>query len=297
MCRMPILTVKFLILTFLLAAGGGAQAQDPADPAPVAAVETRAEKLLDRAIEFQGGDRFRKPGAVRNLTVRMNCHLYNYNKQPPERMSIEVSRYMQLTPQEKFRSEWKTAVDHIIRGFDGKRYWYTDKELNRFLVGDDFVTDREEIDDTIAETKYLLRLFFLANLKGDKVQLKYEREEKVKVGQREIDCDLIRRDNLAEGSTEPTLMVWLGKEDGRLVKASALATRAGQKTLTFVFHYLKAPLDRIEGVLLPFRIEVFEQPFGAPKDRISLRATFLEEGGIEFNTEMDAKLFRKPPRR
>ena len=84
--------------------------------------------------------------------------------------------------------------------------------------------------------------------------------------------------------------------DGRLVKASALATRAGQKTLTFVFHYLKAPHDRTEGVLFPFRIEVYEQPFGAPKDRISLRATFLEKGGIEFNTGLDPKLFQKPRR-
>lgn len=296
MCRMPILTLNFLVITILLAAGGGARAEDPAVPAPATPESTMAVQLMDRAIEFQGGDRFLKPGAVKNLTVRMNCHVWNYNTQPAERMSIEVSRFLQFGPKVLFRSEWKTAVDHIIRGFDGARYWYQDKELNRFLLGDDFKTDRAEIDDTIAETKYLLRLFFLANLKGDRVQFKVEREENVKVGNTEVPCDVLRRDNLQEGSTEPTLMLWLGKEDGRLIKASALATRAGQKTLTFVFQYLKAPQDRIDGVLLPFRIEVYEQPFGAPKDRISLKATFMEEGGIEFNTDMDAGLFRKPSR-
>ncbi len=293
---MPILMLKFLVISFLLLAGRGVQAEDPSDPAPVPPVATKAVKLIDRAIQFQGGHNFLKPGAVKNLTVRMNCHVWNYNTQPPERMSIEVSRFLQFGPKVLFRSEWKTAVDHIIRGFDGKRYWYMDNELNRFLLGDDFKTDRAEIDETIAETRYLLRLFFLANLKGDRVQFEVEREETIKVGRVDFPCDVIRRDNRKQDSTEPTLMLWLARDDGRLVKASALATRAGQKTLSFVFQYLAAPHDRIEGVLLPFRIEVYEQPFGAPKNRISLKATFLDEGGIEFNTELDPKIFRKPAR-
>ncbi len=299
MCRMPILTLKFLVLSFLLAAGGGVQAQDPgaaANPVDPVAPITRAEKLMDRAIEFQGGGLFLEPGAVKDLTIRMNCRIWNYNTEPAERMSIEVSRYIQLTPKVLFRSEWKTAVDHIIRGFDGKRYWYQDSEMNRFLLGDDYEKSREEIQEKIDETKYLLHLFFLANLKGEHVQFKYEREQKVAVGLKELLCDVIRRDNLGPESTEPKLTLWLGKEDGRLVKASAHASRAGQKSLTFLFSYLKGPDARIEGVLLPFRIEVYEQPFGAPKDRISLRATFVEEGGIEFNTGLDPKLFRKPPR-
>jgi len=299
MCRMIALTLKLLVLSFLLAGAGGLQAQEdanpvaPEDPAPPL---SRAEQLMDRAIKFQGGGQFLTPGAVKDLTIRMNCRLWNYNTEPPERMSIEVSRYIQLTPKVLFRSEWKTAVDHIIRGFDGRKYWYQDSEMNRFLVGDDYEKSREEIVEKIDETKYLLRLFFLAHLKGKQVQFKYEREEKVTVGQNELLCDVLRRDNLDAESTEPKLTLWLGKEDGRLVKATAHASRAGQKTLTFIFSYLQGPESRIEGVLLPFRIEVYEQPFGAPKDRISLRATFLEEGGIEFNTGLDPKLFRKPRR-
>ena len=71
MCRMPILTLKFLILSFLLAAGGGAQAQDPEGPAPAEPPITRAVKLMDRAIKFQGGGRFAEPGAVKDLTIRI----------------------------------------------------------------------------------------------------------------------------------------------------------------------------------------------------------------------------------
>ena len=301
MCRMPILTLKILVLSFLLATicAEAEDSVDPAPPAPPAPEIAKAEKLLERAITFQGGERFSKPGAVKNLTVRMSCHIWDYSSEEPKRNAIMVIRYLQLIPKVRFRSEWIPSVDHIIRGFDGTRYWYKDDKLNRRLNGDPYKKSRDEIDEKIAETKHLLRLFFLSNLKAENVQFKFLKEEKVQVGQKEISCDVVRRENLDPESTEPMLTLWLGSEDGSLVKAAARPQSAKARALTFIFHYMKGANARIEGVHLPFRIELYEQPDGLESPRISLRATFLEkeEGGIDFTTELDSKLFTKPPRK
>jgi hypothetical protein len=292
MCNMVMLTVKILIFGLLIAGSPHLRAEDAE---PEAAVPTNAQRILDRAIAYQGGEKFAKPGAVKNLTVRMACDVFNHNVEPVEKLSVDVSRYLKLEP-ESFRSEWKTAVDHILRGFDGStgRYWFKDRTQTRNLIGPRYKEDRDEIREKIDETKYLLRLFFLGNLKGPRVQFKSEPDADVTAFRKTIPCDVVSRNNLDPESTEPRLTLSFSKEHGALIRATAHAGSAGQKSLTFLFRYGSGDDARIAGVLLPIKIEVREQPFGAPKDRISLTATILEEKGIELNTELDPKLFKKP---
>jgi hypothetical protein len=178
--------------------------------------------------------------------------------------------------------------------FDGRRYWYWDRDGARWLLDDAAKESREEVRKELDETKYLLRFFFLANLKGERVLLRLLRPETIRVWGRDAACIVLHRDNLNPESTEPPLTLWLDASTRALVRATAHATTYGQKSLTFNFRYDERVQPRVKGVLFPFQIEVREQPFGAERDRISVVATLAERGGIEFNTDIPKDTFLRP---
>ena len=269
--------------------------EPPAAPAPAAAgtSDPAALTLLDRAIARQGPQEFSLPGAIKDLTVRISARVWNYDKQPPQMISLGVNRFLTLDP-ERFRSEWKTSADTQVQGFDGQRYWYADGETNRFLFGDETARDRQEIRDEIDETRHLLKLFFLANLKAEGTVFSFDPDETIEVFEQKIPCRVIRRTSVKPGSADPTLLLYIDAETATLRKASALASRPGEKTITFLLRYDEEVQPRVKGVLFPYKIEIWDQPFDAPRGRIAVSATLEAEGGVEFNTSLDATIFRRP---
>ncbi len=263
-------------------------------PAPPTASNPDAVALLDRAVAHQAPRELTEPGAIKDLTVRIGTRVWDHNQQPAQVISLGVTRFMVFGDPEKFRSEWRTSVDTQVQGFDGKRFWYTDKETNRFLLGDDTEKDRQAVREEMDETRHLVQFFFLANLKGPHVLLSLEADETIEQFDKKIPCRVILRHNVDPAKKEPPVRLWLGVADTALHKASALATDYGQKTLTFLFRYDESVQPRVKGVLVPFRLELWEQPFGAPLGRVAAVATLEEQGGIEFNTGLDPTLFLRP---
>ena len=265
---------------------------DPEAPA-VPASSPEALELLDKAIAHQGAEPVSKKGAVRDLTVRLQAEVWDYSKEEPTKLSIGVNRFLRMEP-EGFRTEWKTNVDTETYGFDGKRYWYQNKEGASFLFGDPYKRDRQRIRAEIDETRYMLQFFFLANLKTETALFTLAGDEKLETWGKVRDCRILRRVSATEGGKEPSLTLWLDRKTGLLHKAVAHARTTKDKTLIFLFRYSELVQPRVNGVLFPFKIEIRELLSGAEKDRRASVATLLENGGIEINTGLKSELFQRP---
>ncbi len=258
-------------------------------------------ELLARAVAHQAPEEFAREGAIRSLSVRIQAVAWDRSTSPPEKISMGVRRDLLFGEKEGFRSEWRSSVDTQVYGFDGTRYWYAEYDQGGalvravFLLGDKYRRERATAESERVETKYLLRLFFLANLRGPRVVFSVKPDEEAVVFGEKIPCRVLVRESRKPGGKEPPLTLWLSRKDLTLVKAKAHAVREGQKSLIFLFRYDERVQPRVRGVLVPYRMEIREQPFGARESRVSSRAT-LEENGISFNTPLDRKLFLKPRR-
>ncbi|MCU0727286.1 MAG: hypothetical protein MUE73_16115 [Planctomycetes bacterium] len=290
---MRILLLAGILVASLLPLPVPAEEPPPDAPAKPPASDPAAVALLDRAIAAQGPAEYAIPGAIKDLTVRISARVWNYDKQPPQMVALGVNRFLTLDP-ERFRSEWKTSADTQVQGFDGQRYWYMDSETNRFLLGDETARDRQEIRDEIDETRHLLKLFFLANLKVEGAIFDLAPDETIEVFEQEIPCKVVRRTNSMPTATDPVLLLHIDAETATLRKASALASRPGEKTITFLLRYDEEVQPRVKGVLFPYRIEIWDQPFDAPRGRIAVSATLEADGGVDFNSGLDPAIFRRP---
>ncbi|MHC4473728.1 MAG: hypothetical protein ACYTDY_10820 [Planctomycetota bacterium] len=298
--RTLLLLVALLPLPAALAGGKGPHPcaqRERENPPPKSSPEALA--LLEKAIAHQGPEKYAVEGAIENLTVKIAAQAYDHSKKPPEKISLDVRRYLATEPT-RFRTEWATAAGVEVYGHDGKRSWAASYDTNgmlvssKFLFGDDDALTRQKIHAEIAETQHLLRLFFLANLKQRPAAFLTLDDETVKVGKTEHRCRVVRRVGTDSARPEPPLTLWLDAKTATLVKARVEATREGQKSLIFLFRYDEDYQPRVKGVLFPFRIEIREQAFGAKEDRLMSTATIKEDGGIAFNTALDGELFKRP---
>ena len=277
---------------------GVAQDPPPAAPAPVSSPEALA--ILAGAIAHQAPEALTVEGAIRDFSVKLQAEVWDYSKDAPEKQALGVNRFLTMDP-EQFRSEWITTGGTDVYGFDGRRYWFAEYtpggllvegESNpRILGGDKYLEDRQRIQDEVAETRYLLRFFFLANLRGPEVTFTLEPDETIDHFGKSRAVRVLRRENHAPDTSEPPLTIWIDVETKALLRAKAHATKEGAKSLTFSFRYDERVQPRVKGVLFPFRIEIREQAFGAESDRLASRATVLPDG-IDFNSGLTPEVFR-----
>jgi hypothetical protein len=114
--------------------------------------------------------------------------------------------------------------------------------------------------------------------------------DKVKIKD-EHDCWVISRLRIEGEKADPPLSLWIEKETHRLVKAFAHAVSEEQRSLIFLFRYDEAYRPRVKGVLFPLKIEVRERAFEAKESRPVSLATV---DAVDFNSELDPALFRRP---
>jgi hypothetical protein len=281
-----------LVALFLFAAPLAAQeAEKPAKSDPAAL------SLFERAVAHQAPKQLTGPDAIRDLLVRIQAEVWDYRGEKPEKQSITVSRYLASGP-DRFRSEWRTLANTLVNGFDGRFFWFAEYDVHgakqdaRLLVGDQYKSDKQRIRDEMEETRYLIRFFFLGNLKGDGIVLTKKPDETIDAfGKRE--CEVLHRVNPDADTAEPPLSLYIEKKTLRLVRAVAHATKKRQKSLRFTFRYDEAVQPRVKGVLFPFKMELHEKPSEAKEYRIVSRATLLENG-IDFNGGLKKTLFKAP---
>ena len=99
-------------------------------PAKIASSSPQALAILDAAIKHQGPEKYAKDGAIKDFTLRISSEIWDHTVSPPRKISVDVLRILALAPEEKFRTEWRTTAGIQIRGFTGKRYWYTEYDHN-----------------------------------------------------------------------------------------------------------------------------------------------------------------------
>lgn len=274
-------------------------------PSTLASAESSPEALalLDRAIAFQGPEAVAKPGAIHDLTVRLQAEVWDYSKGEGEKQSLGINRFLVMEP-ERFRTEWVTTGGREISGYDSDahpalRWWYAHyspggglEQVQR-LLGDKNADDRQRIADEFAETKYLLRFFFLANLKGEHVTFTQKDDETIEHFGKKVETRVLRRVNEAPDTTEPPLTIWLDAKTNALLRARAEPKEEDRKEITFSFRYDESVQPRVKGVLFPFKIETHEKPKDAKEPRLTSRAT-IQENGITFNTGLPESLFLPP---
>lgn len=273
--------------------------------APLATAESSPEAtaILDRAIAAQGPEAVAKPGAIKDLSVHLQAEVWDDSRGDGEKQSLGINRYLTNEP-ERFRTEWKTMGGTDISAYSsdarpGLDFWYahydSDGELKstQLLRGDKYADDRQRIANELAETKYLLRFFFLANLKGDDVTLTREPDATIDHFGRQVETHVLHRVNDAADTTEPPLTIWLDAKTSTLLRARAEPREADQKELTFSFKYSESVQPRVKGVLFPYKIETYEKAPGAKEPQLTSRAT-ISEDGITFNSGLSASVFLPP---
>jgi len=289
-----------LVLALLVAPLGALLfAQEAKKPAarPVTS-QPAALELLGRAVAHQAPKQLTGKDSIRDLMVRIQAEVWDYRPEKPEKQSITVSRYLTASP-ERFRSEWRTLANTLVNGFDGRRFWFAEYDVHgakqdaRLLIGDPYKNDKKRIRDEMEETRYLIRFFFLGNLKGEEIVFTLKPEETIEVFGKKKVCQVLHRVNAKADSSEPPLSLWIEKSTLNLVRAVAHATKEKQKSLRFTFRYDKAVQPRVKGVLFPFKMELHERTSGTRDYRIVSRATLLENG-INFNGGLKKELFRAP---
>jgi len=291
MNRLTPLALVLLVVPF----GALLCAQEAKKPAPS---DPAALKLLDRAVAHQAPKQLTGKDSLRDLMVRIQAEVWDYRPEQPERQSITVSRYLTSAP-ERFRSEWRTLASTLVNGFDGRFFWFAEYDVHgakqdaRLLIGDQYKSDKQRIRDEMEETRYLIRFFFLGNLKGEEIVFTLKSAETIEVFGKKRACHVIHRVNAKADSSEPPLSLWIEKSTLNLVRAVAHATKERQKNLRFTFRYDEAVQARVKGVLFPFKMELHERLSSAKEYRIVSRATLLENG-INFNGGLKQDLFKAP---
>lgn len=253
--------------------------------------------VLDKAIAHQAPKEFAGPESIKDLFVRIQAEVWDYRGEKPKKQSVNVSRYLTKEPR-RFRSEWRTSAGVLVNGNDGRFFWFAEwdaageKKQAQLLTGNRYKDDRQRIEDERAETEYLLRFFFLGNLKGEQVQFTKKPDETIDAwGKRE--CFVLHRVNHDATSKDPALTLWFEKSTHELVRAVAHARTKVDRTLRFSFLNDEQVQPRVKGVLFPFKLELHEKSEHVKEYRILTKAT-LEENGIDFNSGLDAELFVAP---
>jgi len=290
MIRPTPVTLVLLVLSLgaVLYAKG---AEKPADTS-VAALE-----ILDRAIAHQAPKQLTGTDAIKDLMVRIQAEVWNYRTKDPVKSSITVNRYLTSSP-ERFRSEWRTLANTLVNGFDGRLFWFAEYNVHqvktdaRLLIGDHYKSDKRRIRDEMEETRYLIRFFFLGNMKGEGIVFAKKTDEAIDAYGSKA-CHVLTRVNGNPDTSEPPLTLWIEKSTLNLVRAVAHATKDRQKSLRFTFRYDEAVQPRVKGVLFPFKMELQERLPGVKDYRIVSRATLLEKG-IDFNSGLKKSLFVAP---
>jgi len=288
-----LIPTAFVLL--IAAAGAPLAAQDAKKPPQT---DKAALAILDRAIAHQAPKQLTGPDSIRDLMVRIQAEVWDHRPEKPERQSIRVSRYLTSSPA-RFRSEWRTLANTLVNGYDGRYFWFAEYDVHnakqdaRLLLGDQYKSDKQRIRDEMEETRYLIRFFFLGNLKGKEIVFTMKPEETIDVFGKKKPCHVLHRVNAMADSSEPPLTLFLEKSTLNLVRAVAHATKEEQKSLRFTFRYDEAVQPRIKGVLFPFKMELHEKPSAAKEYRIVSRATLLENG-IDFNGGLKKELFIAP---
>lgn len=279
-----------LLISVMVVPGWGVLAQESA--APAEARPSRADTLLLRAIRHQGTEE----GAIRDFVIRLACEVTRRDGVRTEEQDVTLTRFLRLLPEERFRSDTIVSGNIIKHGFDGKRYWLDDGESVTSLFGPRYEKDRAEIKAEIRDTRLLLRLFFLSNLEAPGTRFRFVGRGVARAWGEEYPCDILHRQDLDPESTRRRFTIWLHQKTGRLIKVRILAAGkpARDPDLIFSFHYDEVEQPRCGKVLFPMKIEVREQEADGTDEVTILKATLLDEKGVELNNGIKDVLFKKP---
>jgi hypothetical protein len=306
--RKPIMRFAVPIALLLLALPGLAQ-NEPAD-AQAPKSDPAALAILDTAISHQAPAEVAREGGIRSLYVNIAASVYQDPERPKKYVDLRVRRWLQMEPL-RFRSEWLTDAEKLVKGYDGRRYWFAEYDDSGDLQGeayplkgDKYASDRQQLVDEIDETRHLLRLFILANLKtADAVFTKLpDAAVDYRPWKKKRDCRVIRRTTADTGRPGRTLTLWIDAKDHTLVKAEAEPRDPAGRILTFYFRVSEAVQPRVGGVLFPYMVHTWERSPGSPiqEARLTSRARLPREEGkpsIAFNLpekDLPDELFRMP---